>query len=114
MTSVNVSASARSGVISRKRIPGLGKSGTLRIFSRTLLESEYVISGALSFLPAEPTAHGDDLRRGRRRPAARPSLHPRHQRSRSEEHTSELQSRGQLLCRRPLEKKNTIHRQAWC
>src|SRR5207253_9504189 len=28
-------------------------------------------------------------------------------RSRSEEHTSELQSRGQLVCRPPLEKKNT-------
>src|SRR5215208_5959694 len=28
---------------------------------------------------------------------------------RSEEHTSELQSRGQLVCRLLLEKKNTIH-----
>src|SRR5690625_5487753 len=28
------------------------------------------------------------------------------QKLRSEEHTSELQSRGQLVCRRPLEKKN--------
>src|SRR5690625_6639361 len=29
--------------------------------------------------------------------------------SRSEEHTSELQSRGQLVCRLLLEKKNMIH-----
>src|SRR5437870_7536934 len=29
---------------------------------------------------------------------------------RSEEHTSELQSRGHLVCRLLLEKKNTIHR----
>src|SRR5439155_22725395 len=38
---------------------------------------------------------------GRRRSFARPT-----RRSRSEEHTSELQSRGHLVCRRLLEKKN--------
>src|SRR5690625_5332883 len=32
----------------------------------------------------------------------------RHRRSRSEEHTSELQSRGHLVCRLLLEKKKTI------
>src|SRR5207253_11058649 len=39
-------------------------------------------------------------RRGRERPTIRPAG-----RSRSEEHTSELQSRGHLVCRLPLEKK---------
>src|SRR5690625_6934801 len=32
-------------------------------------------------------------------------------RARSEEHTSELQSRGHLVCRLLLEKKKTIHRE---
>src|SRR5690625_6439434 len=32
-----------------------------------------------------------------------------HEALRSEEHTSELQSRGQLVCRLLLEKKNTTH-----
>src|SRR5690625_5487877 len=31
------------------------------------------------------------------------------ERERSEEHTSELQSRGHLVCRLLLEKKNTVH-----
>src|SRR5690625_6777819 len=34
--------------------------------------------------------------------------HAREQRDRSEEHTSELQSRGHLVCRLLLEKKNEI------
>src|SRR5439155_9138681 len=36
-------------------------------------------------------------------------LHPRPQPSRSEEHTSELQSRGHLVCRLLLEKKKTYN-----
>src|SRR5690625_7095312 len=46
----------------------------------------------------------------RARPAASPALRPgRRPRlpMRSEEHTSELQSRGHLVCRLLLEKKNT-------
>src|SRR5690625_6774953 len=35
------------------------------------------------------------------------------QRSRSEEHTSELQSRGHLVCRLLLEKKNTTKKLSW-
>src|SRR5690625_5369924 len=31
------------------------------------------------------------------------------EKTRSEEHTSELQSRGHLVCRLLLEKKNTVH-----
>src|SRR2546421_5519341 len=38
-----------------------------------------------------------------------PSL-PGNPRTRSEEHTSELQSRSDLVCRLLLEKKKTIHR----
>src|SRR5690625_6765436 len=38
-------------------------------------------------------------------------LHPQEkQQTRSEEHTSELQSRGHLVCRLLLEKKNTNYR----
>src|SRR3712207_9338685 len=44
-------------------------------------------------------------RPGRRR--RRPSSAPRARRSRSEEHTSELQSRQYLVCRLLLEKKKT-------
>src|SRR5690606_41269712 len=51
----------------------------------------------------------------RRRPAAarrRRAEGPpdRRRRLRSEEHTSELQSRENLVCRLPLEKKNTVAR----
>src|SRR5206468_5382050 len=45
-------------------------------------------------------------RRGSSRPAApRRRWHPRTPRARSEEHTSELQSRSDLVCRLLLEKK---------
>src|SRR5690625_6264255 len=67
-------------------------------------------------LPSFPTRRSSDLirggvPRGRRLPGAgqhrlRPG--PRQgDRDRSEEHTSELQSRGQLVCRLLLEKKKT-------
>src|SRR2546421_8342975 len=36
-------------------------------------------------------------------------LHYLHRRARSEEHTSELQSRSDLVCRLLLEKKNSLH-----
>src|SRR5437870_5017427 len=48
---------------------------------------------------------GDDLEFAIRQPEA--SIADRRPRSRSEEHTSELQSRGHLVCRLLLEKKNT-------
>src|SRR5437870_7456938 len=58
---------------------------------------------------------GGSVRRGRagmRKKATRRARRVRlldiaHARSRSEEHTSELQSRGHLVCRLLLEKKNT-------
>src|SRR5690606_41541867 len=48
----------------------------------------------------------------------RHALHPpgpllRHARPRSEEHTSELQSRENLVCRLLLEKTNTSGRETW-
>src|SRR5215204_7284637 len=43
----------------------------------------------------------------RRRPRSSP---PRRRRSRSEEHTSELQSHSDLVCRLLLEKKNKTHK----
>src|SRR3712207_8506947 len=45
----------------------------------------------------------------RARPGGRSADHGRAHRSRSEEHTSELQSRQYLVCRLLLEKKNTSH-----
>src|SRR3712207_7207212 len=46
----------------------------------------------------------------RDRPGLVPELLPRrHRRGRSEEHTSELQSRQYLVCRLLLEKKNSPH-----
>src|SRR3712207_8507459 len=68
-------------------------------------------------VPLRPPPGGDDgggaRRGGRRRPADRPA--PRRLRARrpslrwrSEEHTSELQSRQYLVCRLLLEKKKKI------
>src|SRR5216683_5128232 len=49
-------------------------------------------------------------RRASRRGTARcPDAAPRTARARSEEHTSELQSRSDLVCRLLLEKKNKQH-----
>src|SRR5439155_25222225 len=98
--------------------------------SRRLSHSYAVLRGQHSF----PTRRSSDLSasRTRRRPCARPtrpataSAPPcgpeiRHGASgwrassrwaRSEEHTSELQSRGQLVCRLLLEEKNGGHRGA--
>src|SRR5690625_5792221 len=42
------------------------------------------------------------------------SAFPQDKEGRSEEHTSELQSRGQLVCRLLLEKKKTISRVTRC
>src|SRR3712207_8147202 len=53
----------------------------------------------------QPCDGGADDRLGRALPAAGPTGHPR-----SEEHTSELQSRHYLVCRLPPETKN---RHAW-
>src|SRR5690625_6691024 len=44
----------------------------------------------------------------RSRPAATPPSRPERRADRSEEHTSELQSRGHLVCRLLLEKKKKI------
>src|SRR3712207_8042609 len=56
-------------------------------------------------------AHDDDGRRGRgerRRPQGRHHVHL-HEGGRSEEHTSELQSRQYLVCRLLLEKKKKLN-----
>src|SRR5438445_13666938 len=42
-------------------------------------------------------------------PAIAPARHPGHAGTRSEEHTSELQSRQYLVCRLLLEKKKKLH-----
>src|SRR5699024_11298921 len=67
-------------------------------------------------LPISPTAPSPRRGRRRRRPGraagvsvpshVRPDRCPRRSRYRSEEHTSELQSRFDLVCRLLLEKKN--------
>src|SRR3712207_8260531 len=53
-----------------------------------------------------PPARGRPLRHGRRQPG---SLERARAARRSEEHTSELQSRQYLVCRLLLEKKKTKH-----
>src|SRR3712207_8972404 len=57
--------------------------------------------------PCRATRHPG--RRACRNPAAAPRPRWRARRGRSEEHTSELQSRQYLVCRLLLEKKKTIH-----
>src|SRR5439155_25945219 len=52
-----------------------------------------------------PCGHARASRR--RRPSLRPAAVPDRSEGRSEEHTSELQSRGHLVCRLLLEKKKT-------
>src|SRR5947199_3895643 len=52
-------------------------------------------------------------RRGRCRRAGRLGRHRRAPRARSEEHTSELQSLRQLVCRLLLEKKKTQKHKSW-
>src|SRR5439155_25138269 len=63
-------------------------------------------SGTLSTRIAHARDSSRRGRRRRRRASACPI--PRARRIRSEEHTSELQSRGHLVCRLLLEKKNKI------
>src|SRR2546430_13317325 len=64
--------------------------------------------------PAEQGRHVERAAR-ERQPAQRderPGHHPRGLVERSEEHTSELQSQSNLVCRLLLEKKNNIHTHA--
>src|SRR3712207_7313091 len=60
--------------------------------------------------PARGVPHGRDRRRRQAPPAVRGllALFPPRGRHRSEEHTSELQSRQYLVCRLLLEKKKSI------
>src|SRR3712207_7962750 len=53
--------------------------------------------------PRLPVGRGGRVLDGDRRPR------PRQRRPRSEEHTSELQSRQYLVCRLLLDKKNSLH-----
>src|SRR2546428_14182771 len=62
----------------------------------------------LSLHDALPISQRRCLRKCRRRPDYRPW--PSHLTKRSEEHTSELQSRSDLVCRLLLEKKNSCPR----
>src|SRR3712207_7478648 len=55
-----------------------------------------------------PAGHRGRPRRGRRRGLGADQAGPR-RRDRSEEHTSELQSRQYLVCRLLLEKKNNLY-----
>src|SRR5439155_25455040 len=59
-------------------------------------------AAGLAQCPAHPTAASSSH-------AIRKGGHPLHSAVRSEEHTSELQSRGHLVCRLLLEKKKHIH-----
>src|SRR3712207_8195023 len=79
--------------------------------SRSRLEHE--LDGGLSDVQAEALAHVrdvDDVRAGPgdRREQGREPARPVGDAGRSEEHTSELQSRQYLVCRLLLEKKKKI------
>src|SRR5688572_31064787 len=56
----------------------------------------------------QAVADGHELGRAQRRRAARRNVVAEDESGRSEEHTSELQSQSNLVCRLLLEKKNTI------
>src|SRR3712207_8034353 len=72
----------------------------------TLFRSPWVVGGDEQ--PPAVDQHGEGLTRARARgAAARPA---RRSRPRSEEHTSELQSRQYLVCRLLLEKKTCLPR----
>src|SRR5690625_6207991 len=57
---------------------------------------------------AGPRLEGDSRNTGGLAMATKPSSTPEVREARSEEHTSELQSRGHLVCRLLLEKENNL------
>src|SRR5690625_6386518 len=66
----------------------------------------------MKFAKAHPVRICPHRARALKRPS-RQALHETMQRARSEEHTSELQSRGHLVCRLLLEKKNETKEKHW-
>src|SRR6266567_8925263 len=81
-------------------------------FNDTATPEIYTLSlhDALPISPAVcPVRRCCGIRRPARRPV--PSCSPRRIRSRSEEHTSELQSQSNLVCRLLLEKKKKLIKQ---
>src|SRR3712207_6868744 len=77
------------------------------LFRSVLVEGEAADAGHVELADRHPASEvGVDA--GRRRPGRQPEHGPR---SRSEEHTSELQSRQYLVCRLLLEKKKHINPQ---
>src|SRR5258707_9235775 len=80
-------------------------------FVRTVDDQGLVATaGVVGFAARAERTERDDKRHQARREAARdPDVHgtPEVNPTRSEEHTSELQSRQYLVCRLLLEKKNT-------
>src|SRR3712207_8335192 len=71
----------------------------------TLQPGRHAEERAVAVVPQVPQAHVGEVRLGRLPPAA---VGPGDERS--EEHTSELQSRQYLVCRLLLEKKKIIHK----
>src|SRR2546429_6572357 len=65
--------------------------------------------GARRVGPVEIVQKNHQQRAGRQRPEGVPHLAQQALTARSEEHTSELQSRLHLVCRLLLEKKKNIH-----
>src|SRR5690606_41689193 len=79
--------------------------------SRSAARGEHAVRGAQARAPGE--GHAVPARAGGARRACRRDVHDDLRAlvavERSEEHTSELQSRENLVCRLLLEKKNTRH-----
>src|SRR5207248_11220671 len=97
-------------------LPHIEVAALARIHPIFLISFFFSCSGAHRDLHSFPTRRSSDLRRGGERHAERrrrSDQRPRHRRQprrrseRSEEHTSELQSPYDLVCRLLLEKKKT-------
>src|SRR2546422_5621040 len=81
------------------------------LFPYTTLFRSHCSPGSNTLLP-----HTPHLQSARQCPSHVGASAPSHSSPRSEEHTSELQSRLHLVCRLLLEKKkkNATHRDSWC
>src|SRR3712207_8943111 len=83
-------------------------TATTEIYTLSLHDALPIYDGRGAGRPAASGAGRARTAPGRRRPP-RPPLTGGRARARSEEHTSELQSRQYLVCRLLLEKKKKIH-----
>src|SRR5437870_9534623 len=85
---------------------GSGRRARARVWSMAFRWA-IVTSQASTLLPGRRVGYARNAAKNVSDHASSASIGPRTARHRSEEHTSELQSRGHLVCRLLLEKKKT-------